>query len=345
MNYSTLIILGLSCAVLGPAQAKTSAPPAAAHKNEKAVKYTPQRPTANRIDHKPVNPDIDPPGGDLEAIAEQELKSPRHNLDELAKIAGTRHIDRLSKFSNNAFENSEGFASLKTYIQRHKINTTYAVEKRIQEFSVNGDDKHHFSVTFERNLTNKKWQIKHIDDTQQGRTRPLALASNDRVYAETVSHANDEGYFSEFPDIWQRLYPNAEKLKPLTEQIAVLDNVIFYVDAKDCHGKNPWMAFASITYAWNPPDTKQQDLKNGWLIMDFSSKEYDLGKEDPSPFVSPIPLPHIELPPDGVPRKNPHGSQTGAPANPEMAPNNGDSSDAPSPNLDGQSPAQGNHGK
>lgn len=327
MKYSTLIILGLSCAVLGPAQANSSAPP---HKKEKVVTHAPPRPLPGRVERKPAHLDVAPPGGDLEAIAEQELKSPRHNLDELAKIAGTRRTDRLSKFSNNAFENSEGFSTLKSYIHRYKINTSYVVERRVQEFSVNGDDSHHFSVAFEKNPANNKWQIKHIDDTQYGKTRPLALETSHRVYAEALPPSADKGYFSEFPGIWQRLFPNAEKLKPLTEQVAVLDNVIFYVDAKDCHGKNPWMAFASISYAWNPPS--QQDLENGWLIMDFSSKEYDLAKEDPAPFVSPIPLPHIELPPDDVQRKNSRGSQTNAPADPAMAPNNGDSSDAPPPN-------------
>jgi hypothetical protein len=73
--------------------------------------------------------------------------------------------------------------------------------------------------------------------------------------------------------------PDNPSLIRQTDQQAILDEVLFYRD--DCSKLESQHNFirASIQLERSPASDNKDSLKNGWLITDFTSKEYDLGKE------------------------------------------------------------------
>lgn len=222
-------------------------------------------------------------------IIDKNIATPLYNLSLLSEITENKAVNSLPNISSTDFEKSKGFIALREHMTNYKINTSYVIEKRTNNFFVNSNKQNLFIVTFERREYGK-WFVTNVMTSKEGNISALSFTANDPILNTALSSQSDGFRFKEFPLLWAKVKDASYKLTPLnTHQYATLENVFFYGDTDE---KKNQIAIASVQMAYFGPTTVK--IENGWLITDFSFKDYDFNKK--STYMRPTPVEQFGFP-------------------------------------------------
>lgn len=222
------------------------------------------------------------------------VATPEYNLYILSgKEADFNNpAERLTLLSTKEFSGTSDFFALRHLLRNEHLNYFYRKSLCRNQYRVNDDENWTLNVTFQKNESNYKWQIKEVIQIKNGKHSKVQSAINENIFQITLN-ADSGCNFPEFQSLGLKIKgldsgiisDSIDKLSPLDGQQAIFDNLVFFRSDASNQKRKIQTAVASIVFEYTTANPKEERLQNGWLIsgfhfLDDDKEQFDLDKVD-----------------------------------------------------------------